>query len=291
MNNDVAQLRLEIQRLKQENVKLMQGDVKFKLENLRLSQDKLRLSQENLKLSQDNSKLRQNNLRLNQDVSKLCTDNLTLRRQITPMDQRILDLEKEIKDLRSKMELENSLVKVGVAIRLRFLEQAKETRGLGTADDTIIEAGNHAAHRRDICADAALFTLGHMEKSLLIRTSSTQNPQAGGNMKELFNNIYTNPFPPSEGRPKDFSQKAYELFDLGATMRSCSPSFPAPGTSFFAESDRLDKLTRACAEYFLELWEAGIETNEIVEEMLRQIREIVERTVRLRYGRNRGRRT
>jgi hypothetical protein len=61
------------------------------------------------------------------------------------------------------------LVQVGVAIRRRFFEQAREIRGQGRARDSIIEDGNTAAHRGDYFADSAMFEIGYlrMEEQVL----------------------------------------------------------------------------------------------------------------------------
>jgi hypothetical protein len=136
----------------------------------------VKLKRANLELSEDNLKLSQDISKLSQDVSKLCADNVTLRRKTTPTDQRIIDLEQEIKERKERMTKEEPLVEVGVAIRLRFWEQSKEIHGLGKADNAIIEAGNRATHEGVIYADHELFSPGCISRSLLNRNSGTQSP-------------------------------------------------------------------------------------------------------------------
>ncbi|PMD36963.1 hypothetical protein L207DRAFT_384689, partial [Hyaloscypha variabilis F] len=55
---------------------------------------------------------------------------------------------------------------IGVAIRKRFLEQARSVlpgRSWGSPEKAVIDLGNAAAHFGNSEADAALFTYGYLE--------------------------------------------------------------------------------------------------------------------------------
>jgi hypothetical protein len=84
----------------------------------------------------------------------------TLEEALCQLKQENLYLKGELGKLSQKLSQQEPLLKVGVHIRRRFLEIAKVKRGFGNAAESIIEAGNAAAHRGDIFADAALFKLG-----------------------------------------------------------------------------------------------------------------------------------
>jgi hypothetical protein len=69
-------------------------------------------------------------------------------------------LQKDIRALNERAELLRPLVDIGVATRLRFLQQARRTvhkHPLSEADKVFIKNGNVAAHGGNGLADAALF--------------------------------------------------------------------------------------------------------------------------------------
>ncbi|THV46750.1 hypothetical protein BGAL_0363g00170 [Botrytis galanthina] len=74
-------------------------------------------------------------------------------------------LKQEIKNIKSEMEIQrkttNTLARIGVAVRVRFLEHAKaQVMGLHkfNFDAKFVRRGNDAAHRAYGAVDAALFT-------------------------------------------------------------------------------------------------------------------------------------
>jgi len=104
------------------------------------------------------------------------------------------------------------LFKVGVATRRRFLEHCKRARhngqwvGLfGEVDMAIIEAGNEAAHRGDIAADAAMFTL---------KVINNQD------YKEPFQKIYHTKYAAGYGGAL-LSQKATRILNWRGTLAGC----------------------------------------------------------------------
>jgi hypothetical protein len=73
------------------------------------------------------------------------------------------ELEKDLQNSKLEKESMKPLLDVGIAVRLRFLEQAKNTylnEQRGGLNQITIREGNQAAHSANGTADAALFTLG-----------------------------------------------------------------------------------------------------------------------------------
>jgi hypothetical protein len=72
-------------------------------------------------------------------------------------------LERDLENSKLEKESMKPLLDVGIAVRLRFLEQAKNTylnEQRGGLNQITIRKGNQAAHSTNGTADAALFTLG-----------------------------------------------------------------------------------------------------------------------------------
>lgn len=72
-------------------------------------------------------------------------------------------VEKELAELKKWKVLVKELIEIAIAVRLRFLEQAKEgTSGndRGVLNQSVIREGNYAAHGGNFAADSALFKLG-----------------------------------------------------------------------------------------------------------------------------------
>lgn len=74
-----------------------------------------------------------------------------------------LGLEKEVKQLKADRDRKEPLVKIGIDVRLRFLEQAKEhvpSQKRVRVEREVLELGNRAAHGGCGEADGSLFALG-----------------------------------------------------------------------------------------------------------------------------------
>jgi len=293
-NDELAQLRRVILALSRENDSL-------KREILMLKETNLRLIKERSKLINDNLKLSEGNVQLNEEILQHREAEMKVDQNLATLKERDIKLEQELQDLKEKMAIQEPLIKVGVAIRLRFWEQAKETRGLGMADRTIIEAGNHAAHRGDLFADAALFDLGYIATSLsssyslgsdlsVTRSSGTTTaPNQDSNIEDkkwFYATLYAVPLAPAKDTLLNFSAKGLEILNLSATMTSCSPSYctnsmtggsgPSNDDSnrfiFLAmDCGRVDRFNNPSFEF---------DTNPEIEDNVRELREIVNRTVR-----------
>jgi hypothetical protein len=69
---------------------------------------------------------------------QLAEADLKKSQELAGVEERNLKLEQVLKDLRHAFAIQKPLIKVGVAVRLKFLEEAKEYRGLGLADKRIL---------------------------------------------------------------------------------------------------------------------------------------------------------
>jgi hypothetical protein len=142
----------------------------------------------------------------------------TLEEELARLKQENVDQKGELKKLNQKLHLQEPLLKVGVDIRRRFLEKAKVKQGFGRAVASIVEAGNAAAHRGDLKADASLFTLGYLpNNSIKIPTSATAV------YLDLCQELYGMKFP-ATGQWGDLSnsEKVLEIHNLTATVSSYS---------------------------------------------------------------------
>jgi hypothetical protein len=218
-------------------------------------------------------------------------------------------LKQENEELKERLELQEPLVQVGVAIRCRFFEQAREIRGHGQAFVSIIEAGNAAAHRGDYIADSAMFEMGYMRMKKKILNPQGCVVPLEETYATLYKELYSTGItmrsaewlnPISLRLPiqdPNNPRKGVELYNLNVNIASCCPEF---GTALFNHD--LEDLNRF---YFLacqfvgaycdmekristksEL-HAAFDTCPDIERMLIEMREITERVVRMYSVRHR----
>jgi hypothetical protein len=97
---------------------------------------------------------------------------------IKSLKHQITDLEEELKaqkillvDLQEQLLLQKPILDVGVAIRRRYLEQAKQNfvdgqyvDARGTVNQQLIEAGHAAPHQASCREDSAIWKLGILGK-------------------------------------------------------------------------------------------------------------------------------
>ncbi|CZR53069.1 uncharacterized protein PAC_02947 [Phialocephala subalpina] len=91
-------------------------------------------------------------------LSKAAKKNKNLLAKKEELGKQIACLEGQIRDLKTKEEQTEPLVKIGAAIRMRYMELEKVDRlGVsGRLDRWVIEAGNNAAHAENGVADWAV---------------------------------------------------------------------------------------------------------------------------------------
>ncbi|PMD24346.1 hypothetical protein NA56DRAFT_700833 [Hyaloscypha hepaticicola] len=169
----------------------------------------------------------------------------TLEEELARSKQENMDQKEELQKLNQKLHLQEPLLNVGVKICRRFLEKAKMKRGLGNAVESIVEAGNAAAHRGNIFADSALFTLG------ILRSTDSISPGGGSteiedNYRSLGRDLYGVNI--IHSLPSSFSTKAAEIYNLSATITSCSTMKPGGYSGTDVRHRRFNELAAKCAK-------------------------------------------
>jgi hypothetical protein len=89
-------------------------------------------------------------------------ENISPHHDHNQLMEKIKALERDLKNSKLEKESMKPLLDVGIAVRLRFLEQAKNTylnEQRGGLNQITIREGNQAAHSANGTADAALFTM------------------------------------------------------------------------------------------------------------------------------------
>lgn len=86
----------------------------------------------------------------------------------TTLTAKVTTLQREVLNLRKIQDINKPLLDVGIAVRLRFLEEAK-TKVRGLEDKLVarhvIRAGIKAVHNGNFAADSALFLNGSLQRS------------------------------------------------------------------------------------------------------------------------------
>ncbi|KAF7924632.1 uncharacterized protein EAE97_010583 [Botrytis byssoidea] len=101
-----------------------------------------------------------------EDYFEAKEENMRLQTQIEEIEGEKANLQSKVNELVQELTLKNPLVLVGAAIRLRFLEQAKEfvinKRDRPELNRELRSEGNLAAHYGNIIADESLFKLEYI---------------------------------------------------------------------------------------------------------------------------------
>lgn len=237
-----------------------------------------KLQGENLKLSKDNLILDEQNLKLQNDVSKLS---------------------KELEEQKATRVWEQPLIQIGVAIRRRFWEYTKERRGWGWVDESIVEAGNNAAHQGDIVADTSMLHLGYMTAASLETTSVRCNDTTKRIVRDQFDFLYGTHYELVKGQWGPFRDREREICNVSATVASCCPSYstasdvPPIGDHNAAEFSRL---VGECVRTYSQILALSSSATEAQKDFdadtgvgskLQEMRGVVARIVKLNFGRKR----
>jgi hypothetical protein len=216
----------------------------------------------------------------------------TLEEALSLLKQENVDQKGELEELNQKLHLQEPLLKVGVNIRRRFLEKAKVKRGFGNEVESIVVAGNAAAHRGDIKADASLFRLGYLPSNSI----ETPTPTVAGYL-DLCQELYCmRILDAGHWTPLSYGKKILEIRNLTATVSSYSSDFrPAAGMDkplLQRFSSLVKDCLRRCAVFFDVMTKEEVSTAmdscPEIEKNLEEMRRIAEETVALSMGR-RGR--
>ncbi|KAH7417609.1 hypothetical protein BKA64DRAFT_658399 [Cadophora sp. MPI-SDFR-AT-0126] len=174
--DQVSQLQDALSDLKiQRNPVTENRDAVTTLRTLRKSHDELGRQFEAFR--EDFGSLRIENNQLEKDCTRLRTERDDTKQRMIRVEahnaiqaQDIKDLTKSKVDLEKTRELVQPILQIGVDIRLRNLESARETLlniKQDQKDRAIILAGNVAAHRPNGLVDATLFTAGLVPEDYL----------------------------------------------------------------------------------------------------------------------------
>lgn len=209
------------------------------------------------------------------ELSKVRSDLSNAKTRISNQSETITELTEEVSRLESDRDLLAPIVKIGVDIRLRYLEDARETAlGIprGDIDRAIIMNGNNAAHRANGVADAVLF------KQELIPDDSLINAT------RLFEDLYCNP-------PSDYrccTSRVNKLLDCRATIRTVKAV--NNGTGSADHRDEHTEIDNELVKMYKDMGNDKFEQDEEAGELLERLEQLTDEIVemdRSRYNRRR----
>jgi hypothetical protein len=213
METEVIELKREIEKLKRKNEELKMD---AELVQLRLEVDELR--RENTELKETNEKQEQ---------------------KIDMLDERV--------------QIQGPLVKIGLAIRRRWIEKAKKTLGIGEASKSIVAEGNEAAQHADMFADAAMWRLGYIKGSEPSSPLGSSGTACMENFKRVFLEVYKEEVDKFAVAYREWPLKqmlsAVEISNIRATFRL---SAFLRSTIIVTEHAHYLQYRRLCEHYFSE---------------------------------------
>jgi hypothetical protein len=231
------------------------------------------------------------------EESRLKQQIATLEEEFARLKQENMDQKGELQKLNQKLQLQEPLLKVGVNIRRRFLEKAKMKRGFGNPVESIVEAGNTAAHRGNIFADSALFALG-----VLRSTDSVSRAGGSTEIEDNYRSLGRDLYGVDVMLSSSNSTKKAEIFNLSATITSCSTMKPGEYNTTDVRHRRFHELAARCAKLERAIEEGSCGQFESrqkyldafdscpeIDEYLQEMRDIAEHVVGLSMGHNRYR--
>lgn len=211
------------------------------------------------------------------------------------------ELRKKNSQLGQEIRSQEPLFQNGVKNRRRFLEMAKKSWGVTPVLESVIEAGNAAAHRGDVAADSALLSLG------LIRAEALEVPIGGetADIEKGYKELYSLPL--REDRLRSLTVKRVDFLNLSTTMASCSKveaefwinsndllfrdfatlalDFAARSHAVSAQEAKFFEDNSSTTQEFVDLFELSPEVDDILEQM----REIAAQVVARSKGKRRYR--
>jgi hypothetical protein len=189
-------------------------------------------------------------------------------------------LEKENKQLKKKVELQEPLVKVGVVVGRNFLQGVTTVPNKST-----ILAGFYAAHQGNMRADESTFELGYLKHQELVPSPGKPETDFEATYKFLFNHLHDLP-PETQLFHSDhvpFSQETLEVLDMLVTMKVISGLSPL-GQEEQADHVRFDALAIQVSQRAGNTTTITSTREAEVEPLFREMRGIVEKASR-GYGR------
>lgn len=286
LNLERLRERLGRERAENSRLKTVQSEAKTPTTTLRLLQTTYDELSRDFALSQDEIKtLKDENVLLEKECIRLRNDRDGTRRKVAKMKEQNATQAQDIKILtESKVELETTrdlvqpILQVGVDIRLRNLEAAREPLlkiKPDQKDRAIMLSGNVAAHRANGSIDSALFMAGLVPEDYL--------PTA----TEVFEKLYQ--VHPAQYRSSGWSPMILRMVDCHATIATIQVQhhFKKHDTSDLRkEHDRLHEfLVRRQKKQSSE----DFERDKKAKGLLAKIEEIMEEIVDLSRGRGKAR--
>jgi hypothetical protein len=219
-------------------------------------------------------------LQLRLEVEKLRRENAGLKETIEQHEETIRKHETKIDELNGKILLQDPLVKIGVAIRRRWVEQAKELIGFGESSKPIIMEGNEAAHHAAWLADAAMWRLGYTQDWEPAFSSNSTHALSKQNFERVFLEVYEkNVEKYAVGTPYADPSKpvstAVEMFNIKATFKLYTVN--RASTATMAEIEYRLRYYELLKEYDLERWvkKSDVESAPVLKGIMREMKEVL----------------
>jgi len=190
--------------------------------------------------------------KLDTTISELSSARTSIDRQVAT----IKGLKSDISKLEGDRDLKAPLLQIGVDVRLRNLENARETLlevSKRDIDRAIIVNGNIAAHSANGAVDAAMFQAGLVPDEYI--------EEATGVFKDMYK---VNP-----SQYGCWCPKVLQLFDFQATIRTVK-SFRDRNTSLDLRSEHSEVISTLLQRY-ASLGTREFETDEEVEELMERL--------------------
>lgn len=183
------------------------------------------------------------------------------------------DLKSQLSSLEVDMEKKEPLVKIGAAIRLRFLEYGRELIhqvARNELDLTLIAEGNAAAHKGNGIADAALFEAGLIPDAYFVDCES------------LFNDLY-------QKRPEHFGSvgsKVARILNCQATV-NVSKATNRTNDSVAQRDEHREKTDLLLLGYQGIFTKEEFETDDAVERHILRVEELADEIAKIDRGKRR----
>jgi hypothetical protein len=209
------------------------------------------------------------------ELNKTRSDLSIAKARISNQSETITELTEEVSRLESDRDILAPIVKIGVDIRLRYLEDAREIAlGIprGDIDRAVIMNGNNAAHRANGVADAVLFKQELIPDENLI------------DAKRIFEDLYCNP-------PSNYTcctPKVDKMLDCRATIRTVKAV--NNGTGSVDQRDEHMEIVNQLVKMHKDMSNDKFEQDEGVGELIEKLVQLTDEIVEVDRSRYNGRR-
>ncbi|KAF8852477.1 hypothetical protein BDZ45DRAFT_807437 [Acephala macrosclerotiorum] len=274
LNSELADLRDE---LLGERERRSRGS-SFEEEDLRrryadISNQLNQAKQSNAKTGDKIRSLQKENSRLKNELEDAREDLYYANQNENELRMSLRDEESRVKELKKEIKQQKPLVEVGAAVRLRFLEQARESvfeLPKSDVNKDLIQDGNIAAHRANGDRDAAMFN------------SNLVAEEDYDDMKEIFRELY-------EAKPSNYpcyAPKMTRLTDCEATLKTLK----GVSDSKAATNKRKEHgdLAKRLIKMYNSMSDRDFESSNTVRDLLEELEQLIDKIVNIdrpKYGR------